>query len=259
MRHGAAAVALALTDAVGRMGYPAWLAVRTRGRPDPEVPEVRSWPRLSVIVPAFREEAVITAKVADLRANGYPGEMDVVVAADPSTAAAAQGAADLVLAAERRLGKAEEINRGVAATSGEAVVLTDANAALEPGSPQSLVRWFADPTVGAVAAEKQVLGGGEGAYWRLESWLKRRENRLGSTLGLVGELAAIRRTAFVTLPADVAVDDLWVALDVLQAGHAIRYEPTALAVEPPVGTLWEEWERVHPRCRRDAGRLMAPA
>ena len=51
-------------------------------------------PALTVLVPAFREAGVIVDKVDDLRANGYPGPLEVVVIADgdPQTAEAAKRA-----------------------------------------------------------------------------------------------------------------------------------------------------------------------
>ena len=49
-------------------------------------------PGLSVVVPAYREREVIAAKVEDVRRNGYPGELEVlVVTEDPPTAEAARG------------------------------------------------------------------------------------------------------------------------------------------------------------------------
>jgi biofilm PGA synthesis N-glycosyltransferase PgaC len=133
-------------------------------------------------------------------------------------------------------------------------VLTDANASLAPGTLSALVRWFSDGGVGAVAGEKRVLEQGEALYWRFESWLKRRETRLGSTIGLVGELAALRKTACSPLPTDLIVDDLWLALDVNAAGQRIVYEPTAVASENGSRNLGDEWER---RTRNVAGALDA--
>ncbi|HYN89398.1 MAG TPA: hypothetical protein VER55_12755, partial [Ardenticatenaceae bacterium] len=107
----------------------------------------------------------------------------------------------------------------------------------------SMVRWFADPSIGAVAGEKQVEGQGEGLYWRYESWLKRREFRLGTTVALVGELAAVRRSRWQPVPVDVAIDDLWIALDALEGGSRVAYEPDAVAVELAGASGRDTWER----------------
>jgi len=115
-----------------------------------------------------------------------------------------------------------------------------------------MVRHFSDPEVGAVAGEKVESDAAESLYWRFESWLKRREWRLGSTIGLVGELAAIRSDLWRPIPQDIATDDLWTALDVCEQGYRIAYEPGARAVDPPVGTLPEQWER---RTRSVSGAL----
>jgi len=123
-------------------------------------------------------------------------------------------------------------------------VVTDANTGLLPGSLAAMVRWFDDPSVGAVAGEKTLAGStGESTYWRFESWLKQREARTGFTVGLVGELAAVRHDAFRPLPADLAVEDLWMAIDVLEGGRRIVYEPAARAVEEPADAWRDDWER----------------
>jgi poly-beta-1,6-N-acetyl-D-glucosamine synthase len=238
--------------AVGPVIYPAWIAAVARRSRPVDAPTPSQWPGLTVVVPAYREGAVIQAKVEDLHANGYPGPLEVVVVADdPETAAVAAGAQALVIAPGERLGKAEALNRGIQAATKPVVVLTDANTTLRRGSLAALARWFDDPAVGAVAGEKQVLASEQGAYWRFESWLKRCESRSGTTVGLVGELAAVRRSMVKPMPANVAVDDLWMALDVIERGGRIRYERDAVATEAASGHA-EEWER---RTRVDAGML----
>jgi cellulose synthase/poly-beta-1,6-N-acetylglucosamine synthase-like glycosyltransferase len=224
--------------------YPLWLAARSRLKHPPVAPRPQTWPGLSVVVPAYLEREVIGAKVADVLAQEYPGPLQLlVVAEDPETAEAAAAAGAEVIEPESRVGKCEAINRAVAASIHPIVVITDANTRLAPGSLAALARWFDEPAVGAVAGEKREEGGGQGLYWRFESWLKVNESRSGTTIALVGELAAVRRSIFRPLPEDVVVDDLWMGLDVIEEGYEVRYEPEAIAVEEPSGTLGAEWER----------------
>ena len=239
----AAVGALAASAASGHVLYPLWLTLATQRRADPPPPPVDEWPLLSVIVPAYRESEVITAKVTDVMQNGYPGPLEVIVVADDhETAEVAGRTGARVLSTVERGGKAFAMNRGAEAAAGEILVFTDANAFLDPGSLERLSRWFADPSVGAVAGEKRVSGESESIYWRFESHLKRRESRLGSTIGIVGELAAVRGDVFRPLPAELAVDDMWLALDILEQGARIVYEGSAIAREP-VGAAAEVWER----------------
>jgi poly-beta-1,6-N-acetyl-D-glucosamine synthase len=237
-------VGLSGVVAFGHVLYPTWLLATTRGRAAPAPPEPRSWPSVTVVVPAYREGAIIADKVADVQANGYAGEVDVLVVADDAgTARAAEPTGATVLAPGRRLGKAAAINLGCSRARGDIVVLTDANAMFAPGSLGRLVRWFEDPTVTGVAGEKRVRGGGESLYWRFESALKRAEVLQGTTIGLVGEIAALRRASFRPLPERLAVDDLWLALDLIESGGRIVYEPEAVAFEDPSATWQELWER----------------
>jgi hypothetical protein len=235
---------LAGVAAIGPIVYPAWLAWATRRTSAPEPPCPQRWPGISFVVPAYLERSIIAAKIDDLERADYEGERQIVVVADdPDTAAAARrGGVDLI-EPSRREGKAAALNRGFAAARHPIVVMTDANAMLAPGTLPALARWFIDPEVGAVAGEKQIKDSHEGAYWRFESWLKRRESIRGSTIGLVGELGAVRRDAYRPLPHDLAVDDLWLALDVIEQGLRIVYEPAAIAIEEAGETWREDWER----------------
>jgi cellulose synthase/poly-beta-1,6-N-acetylglucosamine synthase-like glycosyltransferase len=235
---------LAAIVAAAPLLYPAWITALSRRRPQPVAPEPIRWPDLSVILPAYREREVIAAKLEDVRGNGYPGELEIVVVAeDLETAEAARSAGARVIEPSERVGKSEAINLGVEATGAPLIAITDADARLEPGSFAALVRWFDDPAVGAVAGEKQVLGKGQDLYWRYESVLKQAESRYGGTVAVVGELLAFRRSLFRPVPGDVIVDDLWIALDIASGGGSIRYEPEAVARESAITSLGQEWER----------------
>lgn len=236
---------LAGLSASGHLVYPALLALAARNRhPSLATPQA-DWPSVTVVIPAYLEQNVIEAKVADVAEQAYPGKMQIIVVADdPATSAAAQRTCATVLANQNRLGKSTAVNRAVAIGDNEIVVLTDANCRLRPNAITALVRHFDDPTVGAVAGAKHVFdGAGQGFYWRFESWLKQRESALGTTMGLVGELSAFRRSCFRPLPNPLVGDDLWLVLDVIEGGYRVLFEPAAAAVEAASPSLGVEWER----------------
>ena len=85
--------ALAAAATVGHTFYPAMVALASRGRAQPSAPpDPEVWPDVTVLVPAYNESNCIEAKVRDALANGYPGNVEVVVVADgdPETASHAE-------------------------------------------------------------------------------------------------------------------------------------------------------------------------
>jgi biofilm PGA synthesis N-glycosyltransferase PgaC len=240
-------VGLSVATAAGHALYPVALEAvcRIRGaRPQPLVPPADgAWPGITVVIPAFREAGAIAGKVANVEANGYPGEVEVIVISeDAETAAAARATSATVIEPTQRLGKSQAENVAVEAAAHEIVVITDANNQLVDGALAALVPHFADPTVGCVGGAKTEEGEGEALYWRYETWLKERESWLGTTIGIVGELFAVRKSAWQPIPVGIASDDLWTALDLSERGHAVRYEPAASSVEPSAAPD-EQWER----------------
>jgi cellulose synthase/poly-beta-1,6-N-acetylglucosamine synthase-like glycosyltransferase len=235
---------LTCVAAFGHVVYPAWLALTADGAVG-EPPDPEEWPGVTVVVPAYLERGVIAAKVRNLEDNGYPGPLEIVVVpSDPDTADAARATSARVISSTERLAKPEALNRGVAAASHPVVVLTDANAIFRPGAIAALVRWFSLPGVDAVAGEKMIHGESEETfYWRFESWLKEREWRKGSTIGVDGALVALRTSAYRPMPPEVAIDDIWLALDMLERGSRIAYDRQARVDEEPAPTNAADWER----------------
>lgn len=245
MRRSSVAAALSVSVGAGHVLYPVLLHLAARGRDEPRGAEPDRWPALTVVVPAHLEAGVIAAKVQNIKENGYPGELEVLVVADgdPVTAEAARAAGARVLLLEQRHGKSQALNRGMDAASHEFVVLTDANNELGTKALAHLVTALQGVDVGAVAGEKLEGDGGELAYWRFEAWIKRNEARIWSTLGLDGGLCAVRRSAWRPIPRDISNDDFWVALDLMERGLRVAYEPRAVVSEESIGDLWLSWER----------------
>lgn len=210
-------------------------------------------PRVSVIVPAYAEEAVIAARVANLRALDYPaGRLEVIVACDGSpdgTAARARAAgADLVLELPRG-GKIRAQDAAVKQAHGEILAFSDANALWAPDALRELVAAFADPRVGYACGQVRFLdqGGGnqEGIYWRYEMALRSLESRLGSITAGNGAIYATRREAYLQVDP-VMGHDLSFPFNLVKRGWRAVYVPAARASEKMVPTVEGEFRR---KCR----------
>ena len=130
------------------------------------------------------------------------------------------------------------------------VTFSDANTMLNPEAVTEIVRCFEDPQVGCVAGEKRVADAGgagaaatEGVYWKYESKLKELDYRLYSAVGAAGELFAVRRGLWQTLPEDTLLDDFVCSMLIAAQGYKIAYCKEAYALETPSADMGEEGKR----------------
>ena len=239
-----------------QLGYGAFLAGLRRlraggGAPPPADPGT---PSVSLIVAAHGEEGVIAAKVANALALDWPRErLQVVVAVDgggePGADATAERAraagADIVLELPRA-GKVRAQDAAVAASSGDLLAFTDANAAWEPDALRALTAAFADPDVGyacgQVAFVNEAGTNQEGVYWRYEMWLRAHESALASITAGNGAIYAVRREAYLHVDA-VMGHDLSFPFNIVKRGRRAVYVPAARATEKMVPTIEGEGAR----------------
>lgn len=232
--------------------FPAVVLLRARLRPQPvRVGSVT--PRLSVVIAAHNEAAVIEAKLRSTLETDYPADrLQIIVASDGSTdgtadAARAIGGGVLVLDLPR-CGKAAALNAALDCATGEIVVFTDANSILDRGALRALVAPFADPAVGGVAGDQRYIDGppgaatGERQYWNLDRALKRAESAAGSVISATGALYAVRRSLVEPVPPGVT-DDFVTSTRVVAKHYRLVFEPDAVAIEPVASTEREEFGR----------------
>ena len=238
-------------------GYPVLLALRAWLHPLPPVLKGDARPVASLLIVAHDEEKHIENKIRDCLAQDYPADrLEVIVASDGS-----RDSTDAIVAshADRGVrlvslpgprGKPAALNRVVPLARGAILVLSDARQRLDPSAVSRLVENLADETVGAVSGELHIqgpadtlTGGGVGAYWRFEKWIRQLEATVDSTVGVTGALYAVRRELFRPLPENLILDDVAVPMAVVAAGYRVVFEPRAWAFDTAAATPAGEFDR----------------
>jgi cellulose synthase/poly-beta-1,6-N-acetylglucosamine synthase-like glycosyltransferase len=242
-------------------GYPLLVTLVARLRKPPRYPSAPP-AKVTILIAAYNEESEIASKLEAVLALDYPAElMQIIVAADGSTDRTAEivsgfeGRGIELVHQPQRQGKMAAISRAITSATGEIVVFSDANNRFDSNAVERLVAPFADGRVGLTVGYKTVtgasgLGHAEGTYWKYESHLRRMETRLGCTVGVNGEICAIRRDLFRPAPPQTINDDQWMAHMVIRDGFNVVFCPDAVSRETISESAADEKER---RSRMVAG------
>jgi cellulose synthase/poly-beta-1,6-N-acetylglucosamine synthase-like glycosyltransferase len=207
-------------------------------------------PLVSLIIPAYDEEEVIAAKVANALRLDWPRErLQIIVADDGSTDAtperAREAGADLVLELPPG-GKVVALNEAVTEADGEFLAFSDANSEWASDALGRLLAPFADERVGYVCGQVRFLAPDgdnlEGAYWRYEMAIRTMESELAGVTAGNGAIYAVRRSAYEALPASGS-HDLSFPFRLAKRGLRSLYAPGARAEEKMVPTIEGEFAR----------------
>jgi cellulose synthase/poly-beta-1,6-N-acetylglucosamine synthase-like glycosyltransferase len=230
------------------LGYPVLLAAwsAAAGRPvRKERPPRAEWPTVSVVVAVHNEAHRLPARLRNLLAQDYPHPLDIVVVSDGSTDEPARAIAPFAgrvrLIERPRGGKPAALNAGVEAARGDVLVFADARQRFAPEAIAELVANLRDPAIGGVTGELVLDGdGGDagssmaegvGLYWKYETWLRRHESHVASTLGATGAIYAVRRPLWRPLPEATLLDDVLAPMRIVLAGHRVVFDPRARAFD----------------------------
>jgi len=224
-------------------------------------------PKISLVVAAYNEEDYIEKKILNTLQLDYPPELlELIFITDGSTDRTQEIIKQYpqikLLHLPERQGKVAAMNRAVKFVNSPIIIFCDANTELNKECIREIIKHYPDPKVGAVAGEKKILssdkakaaGSGEGIYWKYESFLKKLDSELYSTVGAAGELFSIRKELFEEAPPGTIIEDFVQSLRVCVKGYVVRYEPLAFASEAPSASIREEMKR---KIRISAGAFQA--
>lgn len=241
------------------VGYPAvlWFLSGIRQRDYGHVADSNeTLPSVTLIVSAFNEEKVIREKIENALSLDYPAELlEIVVISDGSTDRTCEIVLEfadkgIVLRHhEERVGKTAGLNRAVPLAKGKIVVFSDANSTYERGALRSLLKPFADSTVGFVTGWTRYGSGDSmtdahsvGLYSRLEFVTKTLESRLGTCIGADGAIFAIRKELYCPLK-DYDINDFVIPLSINRQGYRGVLQPEAICFEKDAGSTKGEFHR----------------
>jgi biofilm PGA synthesis N-glycosyltransferase PgaC len=250
------------------VGYALLMIVLARFWPKPDPPESYH-PQVTIIIPAFNEEAVIADKLDAVLALDYPRELQQIIVADDgsedATAEIVQRYVDRgieLVSQSPRKGKITAMNNALSHVEGEITVFTDADITCPPDSLKLLVRHFADPTVGCVTSGHRIIKDASSAgrandfYWNFESLLKASESRIYSTVAASGHMLAVRTELVEMIPPDILIDDFYRVMTILRQRYRVVYEPRVVCLQRPTISMQDEITR---RKRMTAGRYQVMA
>ncbi len=216
-------------------GYVLALRVLARKRRDAP-PRGADPPIVAVVIPVWNEEGLIRWKINDLRRSDYPaGQMKIIFVDGGSTdhtseiveQEAARDARIRLLRFGNIRGQAHQLNAALAEVTEDFVVVTDADAALNPGCIRTLIgELVGDPVtvvVGAMLRPDTPLIEEHIHWWMLNTlwWL---EGEALSSAMVSGACWAARRRELlpVRLHPDARVMDVCVAASAAARGLGVR-------------------------------------
>ncbi|HYH74767.1 MAG TPA: glycosyltransferase family 2 protein, partial [Candidatus Saccharimonadales bacterium] len=176
-------------------------------------------PLISVIVPAWNEEAGIIKTIQSVLDNGYKNT-ELIIINDGSTDNSDQVIKDYLREVKetkrnnvRRVGylykqnegKGKALNTGIKMSKGDIILTMDADSALEAGALQKLVKYYLDDKIMAVVGNVEVINASTvvGLAQQMEYYFgfynKRAHAILGAEYIFGGACASFRREVFKTI------------------------------------------------------------
>jgi cellulose synthase/poly-beta-1,6-N-acetylglucosamine synthase-like glycosyltransferase len=214
------------------------------------------YPAVALVVAAYNEEDFIQEKIENTLQLDYPKDkLELIFITDGSNDQTpdiiSRYPQVLLLHQPERRGKVAAMNRAIQHVQSPLVIFCDANTLLNTACIREIVKHYEDPKVGGVAGEKKIMqqgkdaaaAAGEGLYWKYESYLKKLDSALYTTVGAAGELFSVRKALFEQAPAGTIIEDFVQSLKLVINGYVVRYEPNAYAAEAPSASIKDEMKR----------------
>ena len=215
------------------------------------VPKGGYFPFVSILVPVYNEEKVVTESVRSLLNLDYPN-YEIIIINDGSTDKTKEAAERLVgyqkgkysqikvsLINKPNEGKAKALNAGIGLSKAEVILCMDGDSQLSPDSVKLAVRHFTNPEIGAVAGNVKVLNRGklftdlqaleyiEGLNMaRSAQSFVRLVNIIPGPIGFFRK-KAVEEAGFYS--SDTFAEDADLTLKILANGWKIYYEPKSVS------------------------------
>jgi cellulose synthase/poly-beta-1,6-N-acetylglucosamine synthase-like glycosyltransferase len=214
------------------------------------------YPRLSILIAVYNEEANIEGKIKSILESDYPKDkMKILIGSDASNdktdeiVRRYEGHGVKLVRQDTRQGKPSLLNRLAGLADSEILVFTDARQRIEKDALKELIANFNDASIGSVSAElyfkqeESQVGSGMGLYWDYEKFIRKSESSFGSMLGATGALYAVRKELFSPVAPDMLLDDMYIPMLVTRKGYRAIFDKNAKIYDNYSSGAREEFAR----------------
>ena len=204
--------------------------------------------KVSIIIPAYNEESVIVQSAKSIMKQTYP-YIEIIVVDDGSSDYTYKrakvlefdnGHRSLKVLRKTNAGKANAINYGMEHSSGDLIMVVDADSALSDNAIELMVSYFQDPEIGAVAGSVYVSNQ-DNILTRLQAleyieglnMVRNGQAFLKMVTIIPGPIGIFRKDALVDVggyDSDTFAEDCDLTLKLIEKGYKIDFEPDALAI-----------------------------
>jgi cellulose synthase/poly-beta-1,6-N-acetylglucosamine synthase-like glycosyltransferase len=217
-------------------------------------------PSVSILMSCFNEETVIAQKIESIIHSNYPQEkIQIIIGSDNSSdntnyiiASYSEKYSNIIFKPFYiRQGKSNIINQLYDISTGEILILTDANVFFDKNTINEIVKPFQNPEIGLV--DSNMINTGiklegisfqEKSYISREVIIKHREGLLwGTMMGPFGGCFAIRRKLYSPVPKNFLVDDFYICMKVLEMKYKAINNLEAKVFEDVSNNLSIEFKR----------------
>jgi cellulose synthase/poly-beta-1,6-N-acetylglucosamine synthase-like glycosyltransferase len=218
------------------------------------------FPSVSILMSCFNEETVIAQKIESIIDSDYPQEkIQIIIGSDNSSdntnniiSSYAEKYSNIIFKPFNvRQGKSNIINQLYDISTGEILILTDANVFFDKNTIKEIVKPFQIPEIGLV--DSNMINTGiklegisfqEKSYISREVIIKHRESLLwGTMMGPFGGCFAIRRNLYSPVPKNFLVDDFYICMKVLEMKYKAINSLEAKVFEDVSNNLSIEFKR----------------
>jgi len=221
-------------------------------------------PPVSIIIPAYNKASLIRKTILSSLSTDYP-EKEVIVVDDGSDDGTGEICSRFakkkkirLITHSRNLGKAAALNTGVKAARNGIIVTVDADSFPKKDSLRKLVKYFADPKIGAVAGtikvakSKAVLTVYQSLEYISQGFQRLCQGFIDAIMVAPGPLTAYRKDALVKagyFESDTVVEDFDMTIKIHKAGYSVASEKKAEAFTIAPNTL-KQWKAQRVRWAR---------
>jgi len=175
-----------------------------------------SYPTVSLLIPVYNEEKIITKKIQNIEELDYPTEKIDVIFIDGKSIDKTQEIIEniskkskksiTIIKQDKRDGYTRAVIKGIMKSKGEIIMATDGASFHYSDALTHLVKHFTNPKIGAVTGKEVVKGNAynlgpqmEKSYRGFYDFMRKAETEMDSTPDAKGEILAVRKKICLAL------------------------------------------------------------